>query len=85
MQLLLNTCVASSINTKLSERFLLHIQDTSNVEVLHDEVMYILHFIFPGSSSLRLLTSPREKGRIVVSMRGHQSHLGTSRGKFIPT
>lgn len=74
MQLLSNTCVAGSINTKLSERFLLHIQDTSNVEVLHDEVMYILHFIFPGSSSLRLLTSPRERGRIVVSMRGHRSH-----------
>lgn len=72
MQLLSNTCVASSINTKLSERFLLHIQN--NVEVLHDEVMYILHFIFPGSSSLRLLTSPREKARIVVSMRGHRSH-----------
>lgn len=72
MQLLSNTCVAGSINTKLSERFLFHIQN--NVEVLHDEVMYILHFIFPGSSSLRLLTSPREKGRIVVSMRGHRSH-----------
>lgn len=54
MQLLSNTCVASSINTISIERFLLHIQN--NVEVLHDEVMYILHFIFPGSSSLRLLT-----------------------------